>query len=288
MNVGRCAAGLALFCALAMAEASAQSTASGTWSIVPSRTAGQVRFDIRQDDANSGSHDENSEDVDVSALGLSRAQLESSGNRVTFTVAREAGSFTCEGWLSGGKGGGTFDFTPSATYLVKMRALGYGDISPHQEITAAMIDLTTAYVGSIERAGYAHLPFEKLIGFRALGVDEAFVQSMRAEFANADIDAENMIALRALQVNADYINQMRAAGNAVATPGNAISLRALHVDSAYVKELAAAGYSHVTSEQLIQLRALHIDAAYIKRVEAHGIPHPTLEDLVRLKAMNII
>jgi hypothetical protein len=288
MKARLCSIALALITALAAQTAMAQSTAAGTWSIEPSDTAGKVRFDVRTDGSGEGYHNESSSDVETQSLGLSSQQLSSGGNHVTFTLAREAGSFACEGWISNGKGGGTYVFTASSTYLSKMHDLGYDDISARKQMTAAMIDLTTGYVDSIAKAGYPHLPFDKLVAFRALKIDETFVRSMRSLFGNSGVDSEQIVALRALGVTGTYVEQMRAAGFAVPTARDAVQLRALHVDSAYVRELAAAGYSHLSSEQLIQLRALHIDAAYIKRVQAHGFPNPTVEQLVRLKAMNVI
>jgi hypothetical protein len=262
-------------------------TFTGTWSITPSSNPDQVRLEFRF--SGPGYYDSNeSTEIALSALGLTKDELQSAGQSVHFTLNREAGSFECTGWATGGNAGGSATFTPNPDFLTKIRALGYDDISPEKQMSAAMIDLTTAYIADIANAGYPHLELGKLIAFRALHIDAAFIHSMRSTFDGADIDAGDMIALAAVHVTPDYISQLRSAGMNVDSPHDAVSMKALHVDLAYVQELAAAGYPHLTSEQVIQLRAMHIDSAFITKVRAHGLGHPTVEELVRLKALNIV
>jgi len=219
----------ATVCALAIAFAphlaAAQAMLSGTWSMAPSRHAGEMRFELRVDRA--GDHNESSFDISPQRLGLSDEQLRSAGGHITFTFAREAGSFACEGSMAKGSGGGTFVFSPSTAYLSTMRAHGY-TLDPHQQMTAATLDLTTAYVDGVAAAGFAHLSFEQLVSFRALRIDEAYIRSIRATFGGP-IDAEKML-----------------------------SLKALGIDSAYIKRVQGHGFSNLTVDQLISLKALNV------------------------------
>jgi len=193
--------------------------------MAPSRHAGEMRFELRVDRA--GDHNESSFDISPQRLGLSDEQLRSAGGHITFTFAREAGSFACEGSMAKGSGGGTFAFSPSTAYLSTMRAHGY-TLDPHQQMTAATLDLTTAYVDGVAAAGFAHLSFEQLVSFRALRIDEAYIRSIRATFGGP-IDAEKML-----------------------------SLKALGIDSAYIKRVQGHGFSNLTVDQLISLKALNV------------------------------
>jgi hypothetical protein len=285
MKLARSAFALVLACALTVVAALAQTSASGTWSLQPSSQPGRVDFETRFDDGEH-SHD-NNVTVDVSALGLTQAQLTSGGNHVGFVISREAGDFRCDGWIANGKGGGTVVFTPNAAFHSAMSALGY-DLTFDQQLTAAMLNLTTEYTRSIADAGYPHLPYESLVSFDALGVDAGYVRTMRGLFPGTDMPPNDIVSLRALKVTGAYVSGLRNAGFTVATPREAVSLMALKVDLAYVKELADVGYTHLTARQLVTMRAMHIDAAYIKRVLAHGIKSPSVDDLVRLKAMGVI
>ncbi|HTU82107.1 MAG TPA: hypothetical protein VMF61_08260 [Candidatus Acidoferrales bacterium] len=281
--------GFAVALALAVSTAlpaAAQSALPGNWTLSSGESPDRVRLTIRVDAAPSD-HSGSSADVDPGVLGLSQAQLGSGGERAHFTLAREAGSFVCDGWIGHGEGGGTLIFTPSSAYRAAMASLGY-DLTPEQQASAATVDVTTAYTKQIESTGFEHLPIGQLLAFRALGIDEAYVRSLRSEFPGTGIDAGNAISMRALHVTAGYVDGLRAAGVGVASPANAVALKALRVDLDYVRALAAAGYPHLTADQLLQLRALHIDAAYVARVRAHGIKQPSVEELVRLKAMGLI
>jgi hypothetical protein len=274
--------------ALALLAAAPSPPVSGTWSLEPAATAGKVNIQLRSTDPSGKEDVESSFDVSTQELGLSAVQLASQRGDVAFTWGREAGSFACKGWLSEGKGGGTFVFTASSEYLAKMHAAGYDLASPRDQIVAAILDINTGYVAAIAAAGYPRLPFQKLIAFRALKIDDVYVRAMRAAFGSADLGPEQIISLQALRVTPEYVADMRAAGVAIDTAQDAIRMRALKVDAAFVRSMAAVGFTHLSSDELVRLRALGIDAAYVKRVQAHGFANLTVDQLVRLKAMNVI
>jgi hypothetical protein len=284
----RTMAAVVLLVSLAVGRADALVTIPGSWSIESGRAPAQVKFTVHTDSDRAGFHDTSSFDFDPSALRLLEALPSTSERDVTFTIVREAGSFACSGSFVRGAGGGSFIFTPNAEFLAQMRDRGYGQLEPRDLLAAATVDLTTKFVDDISAEGYRHLPLDKLFAFRALGVDGAFVRSMRSTFRTSAIDAAEMISLRALGISDAYIREMREAGFAVAAPNDAVQLRALNVNAAYVRDLASAGYSHLSSQELVQLRALGIDAAYIKRVEAHGFSHLPIDQLIRLKALNVV
>jgi hypothetical protein len=281
-------AALALLLQLALATVAMAAGIPGTWSLEASREGGRANFTLRADDPGSRSHNVSSHDIDPAELGLRAALSASAESKVAFTIVRDAGSFACSGVAGGGRAAGTFVFTPSEAFLAAMRERGYPELSAHQALQAASLDLTLAFVDGLIAAGYRGLPFEKLIAFRALGIDGDYARAMQGAFRGKTISAEDLIPLRALGVNERFVGEMRDAGLDVPGPKDAVRLRALNVDLAYVRELAAVGYAHLSFEAVMQLRALGIDAAYIKRVQAHGFPHPTIEELVRLKALNVV
>ncbi|MGB8518779.1 MAG: hypothetical protein WCD38_01290, partial [Candidatus Tumulicola sp.] len=189
---------VALAGAFALLAATSQSPLDGTWSLEPGGSAGMVNIQFRSTDASAKEDFQSAFDVSAQELGISATQLASQNGDVAFTWAREAGSFACRGRLSGGKGGGTFAFTPSPEYLSKMRAAGYDLTSPRDQMVAAILDISTVYVAAIAAAGYPHLPFHTLIAFRALRIDDAYVRAMRAAFGAAGLTPDEVISLQAL------------------------------------------------------------------------------------------
>jgi len=280
-------AALVLLVQLGLTAATAAAGASGTWSIETLRDGG-ASLTLSSTASGARGASVNSHDVDVAGLGISRAFSAAGQSSVAFTLAREAGSIVCSGTAGNAAASGTFVFTPSEQFVTKMRERGYPGLSGQDLLRAATLDVTTAFVDGIFAAGYSHLPFEKLIVFRALGIDETYLRAMHQAFAGVALGADDLLPLRALGVTAHYVQDMRAAGLSVTEPQVAIRARALKIDVDYVRDLSAAGYGRLPFEDLVRLRALGIDGAYIKRVQAHGFPHPAIEELIRLKALNVI
>jgi len=248
---------LAALLALAPYAPAPAATLNGTWAITPAAAAEKYYFDLTLEDPEGRSHDRSGSDYSLSAIGLTAQRLAGPGHRVTFSIARDAGTFACDGWVANGRGGGSATFTPSAAFISKMNARGY-DPTDEQIASAATVDLTNSFIDGLASAGVEKPSFHDLIAMRALNVD------------------------------GPYVNDLHSVGINVTGAHDLIELRALKVDAAYVRTLSGLGYKNLSSHQLVQLRALQIDAAFIRKVQSHGIAHPTVEELIRLKAMNVI
>jgi uncharacterized metal-binding protein len=280
-------AALVLLVQLALTATIAAAGTSGTWSI-ETRRDGDATLTLTTSPPGERGSSINSHDVDVAALGISHALSAADRSAVEFTLAREAGLLVCTGTAGNGAASGAFAFTASIQYVARMRERGYTDLSGEDLLRAATLNITTAFVDGIIAAGYPRLPFEKLIPFRALGIDGPYLRAMREAFRERGLRADDAIPLRALGATAHYVQDMRDAGLSIAEPEDAIRARALNIDLEYVREVSATGYARLPFEDLARLRALGIDAAYIKRVQAHGFAHPSIEELIRLKTLNVI
>ncbi len=240
-----------------VAPAAAQTTLQGSWSITPSGQANRVRFELRTVDADGSKHSESSDTRSLSDLGLAQSQLDRTGSPLNFTFRREAGEIACTGTASRGSGFGHFLFTANPRYVQELRRRGYSLDSPRLLLPATLLDISTEYMDSIAAAGFTDVKFGNLIAFRALGIDASYIQSMRKQIAG--VDSKTIVPLRAL-----------------------------NVDNTYVNEMASVGYSHLTAGELIQMRALGIDAAFVRRAQAHGFKNLTVQKLVQAKAMGVL
>jgi hypothetical protein len=243
---------------IASGHAAAAGTISGTWKITPNDEAGSVQLDLRTSGVAGHHDDESGNTVTLSSLGLTPAQLAGTSGRVSFTIGREAGNIVCTGTLGDGWGAGRFTFTPSAAYAQAMASRGSAPSSDMQQMGGTMLDITTAYVDGLAKAGFGRVPYGQLF------------------------------ALRALNVTPEYVADMKAAGVTFATPNEAVEARALRVDAGFVREMAGVGYPNLRVRQLVELRALRIDAAFVRKAEAHGFHNLSIEKLVQAKAMNVI
>lgn len=259
----------------------ADDSINGTWTLLSE--ANNVRLDLSWSNGRSSS-ESTLRPIDANALGIASA-LASNGERVRFGLHREAGDYSLEGWVASGKGGGTFAFTPNAAFFDDLRSRGYKATGPEKELAAADLDVTREYVNELERAGVS-LDFDRLIAFRALGIDGAYINAM-ASVGFTHLSAEQLESLKALRIDRDYVEGIRAQGVTGVTEESAVELKALHVDASYMQELADAGYPHLSARDYVQLKALHVDGAYVKDLARHGLTHLSVEQLVNYKALGI-
>jgi hypothetical protein len=281
-------AALVLLFKLALMPANAAENVTGSWSIRPQAHGSSVYLLVRVEGKEPGFFDETGTDFDAAELGLKDAPLATEGGKIAISLTREAGSLAGSGIVAQGGASGSFTFTPSAAYRTAIAGRGYPELTPLEQLRATMENVSLAFADAIAAAGYHQLPFDKLVQFRALGIDGPYIATERTTFPTSALGADLLLQLAALRVTPGYVADVRAAGFAVDRPEAVLQLRALNIDRAYVRDLASAGYAHLTSGELIGLRALRIDAAYIKRVEAYGIARPTVDQLMRLRAMNIV
>lgn len=211
--------------------------------------------------------------------------LDGPGHHVTFTIARDAGRFVCEGWGENGRGAGTFTFAPNPDYAGELRRRGLTFSSDEKLLDAAMLDLSLAYLDTMH-ATYPQADFKKLIEMRAVGVDPAYVRSMSNRLGGP-IDMQTMISLRAVGVTPDYLDELARLGFHVTRADQAVSLRAVGVNAAYVKELASVGYTNVAPDDLQQMRAVGVDADFIRKMEAHGFHNLSVQRLIQARAVGV-
>lgn len=203
-----------------LAAVVAVSAATGSWSI--STVNGHVHLRTTWSDAAGNHSNSDDHDVDANKLGIA-ALFVSNGSHVRFGMHREAGDFAFEGVVGSGNGGGTYTFTPDAAFFDDLRKRGFtidGENPIGRELSAASIDLTREYVDDLQRAGI-DLDFNRLITFRALGIDSAYIRDL-ASVGFSHMKAGQYIAFKALGITSGYIRYLQAHGLRNLTPGEVI------------------------------------------------------------------
>src|SRR3569833_2318488 len=117
-------------------------TQTGEWTLSRSENDSKVRFSLqssRNGDHFSTSSDWNTDDfrgIDWSSPGK---------HDVHFTIARDAGTIECEGFLKNGDGAGLFTFNPNSRYGSDMQSLGFSGISDGEQLAFAIHDVSLAF-----------------------------------------------------------------------------------------------------------------------------------------------
>lgn len=278
----------------------------GTWEIRPGQTTETVRLQLRERNSSSGFS------IGVDRLeGLTADQRSGAGGPVTFTVRRDAGTFTFEGVFRSGVGGGTYTFAPSATFPAELVKRGFARPTPADQLALARHDvgfafldeLTTQsypkptlpllvragqhgvgldYLRGMGAAGYRVGALETLIELRDHGVTPDYIRDLAAN-GYKGLSAQELRRARDHGVSADYVKEMRALGYDSLSMDALINARDHGVSSDYAREMGDLGYRKLPLEELIRVRDHGVSADYVRGLAALGHTKLPLDELVRLR-----
>ncbi len=222
--------------------------------------------------------------------GLTRSQAEAGGS-VRFSLVREAGTVECEGTFTGGKGSGTFTFTPSRAFIDGMRARGFDfekdsingkhDDLESRLFTAALVNVTTALADDLKAANFGDLDVSDLFKAAIFKVDSKFMAEMKAS-GFPDLKMEDLVKARIFKIDADYVRQVHEMGFTNKGFESLVKFRIFKVTPEFLAELKAAGLSDLKSEDIVKCRIFKIDADFVRKVRAED-PNATIEDMVQMK-----
>lgn len=102
-----------------------------------------------------------------------------------------------------------------------------------------------------------------------------------------EVSAEDLISMRAVGVDARYIDGLRAAGYSGLDPQQLISMRAVGVSARYASEMNTAGLGRLTAEQLVSLRSLGVTAGYLAELRSEGVTPRSVAEASALAANRV-
>jgi hypothetical protein len=268
---------------LAAALASSAQAVKGEWTLGRSFDPGKVRLSL-ETSWNGENHYSSSSDWSLSDL----QGLDSSASRhdVRFTIARDAGRFSLDGFFQDGEGAGLFTFTPNSQYASQMAAAGFPGIAGDRQFALALHDISLDFARQMKSLNIEGLDTEKLIAFRIHGVTPEFTHAIR-DAGVMPVDAEKLIAFRIHGVSPEFVKDLRDAGVDITDSEKLVAFRIHGVSPEFVRDLQKLGYSHPDPEQLIALRIHGVTPEYIEALRSHGLHDLTLQQLVRLRIQGI-
>jgi hypothetical protein len=189
------------------------------------------------------------------------------------------------------------------------------------------LGVDAAYIKEIKDAGYKNVTIDQLVSFKAQHIDGKFIADTRAALAKegkalpdsdelyreekdrsrkkadkektdkkSDMDKKNsdeddeindLVAIKAMNVDAAFINSMKAVGYENLRSRDLVTLKALDIDAAFVTNLRTVGYNNLPVSTLAGLKSQGVTPEYIRSFESVGFGKPKASDIVGLKAMGI-
>jgi len=244
------------------------------------------------------SHNSTGMDFTLAELGLTEQQVQN--GKVSFRLAREAGTVDAEGTFTDGKGAGTFTFMPNMQFVSDMKSRGFDFASPRGHnikfdaddkdgestleerlLTAALLNVTTALADDLNSANFGKLEVDDLYKAAIFHVDSKFMSEMKnTGFPNLTFD--DLVKARIFKIDADYVRQVHDMGLGINNFEGLVKYRIFKVTPEFLAELKNAGLTNINDEDVVKCRIFHIDGDFVRKARSQE-PNATVEDMVRMK-----
>jgi hypothetical protein len=198
-----------------------------------------------------------------------------------------------------------------AAYIQSLKSEGLQNISLQDLIPLKSLGITGDYIRDIKKAGYTNVSAGQLITFKSQGIDgkyladiqsaakkegkqptrgKASVKDDRKEYNEGDPEnpsAQDIIAIKSLNIDADYIRSLKEAGYDNLASSDLIAMKSQGITADYIKNFRKMGYNNMSASELITTKAQNITADYIKSFEDIGYTNISLQDIIPLKSLGV-
>jgi hypothetical protein len=184
--------------------------------------------------------------------GVTPADLDRDGTRLTAVLTDEAGTFTCTGNVHDGELYGDAVFTPDPAFVDRMAKLGFTGYDAEKLRACTLLNVTSEYARSLQQAHIEGITTDNLIALRIFKVDPAYSQAF-VSMGYAQPDAEKLIALKVQGVNAEEVREIRALGYQPSID-ELIQIRIFHITPDFIHRMQDRGFKNLTIAKLVQIR----------------------------------
>lgn len=206
-------------------------------------------------------------------------------------------------------------------FIKSIKANGFNDVTLQNLIPLRALGVNDAYLRDISKSGYKNLTVDQLITLKSQGINGDFLRSAKQaqkeadentvqknqsevieknvhtevreakESKNADPKAaqpsmENIIAMKVMNVDADFRNGFKNIGFKVSDE-DLIAMKALGVTPDFVKAIQSAGFSKVKIDEVISAKAVGLSPDVIKGYMQLGLSNISMEDIISAKAVGV-
>lgn len=257
----------------------AQTSLTGTWTAKTKTDKPDKIYLSFSRESSKGGHNQHSSDFSYSDLqGLTRDQA--TNGKVSFRMAREAGTIECEGTFTDGRGSGTFRFTANQAFIDAMQTRGF-IFRDDQLFSAATLNVTTAAADDLKNAGLGPVDTDDLFKVVIFKVTSQFISEMKATgFPNLGL--EDLVKARIFEIDANYVRQVSEMGFKNNDFEELVKFRIFKVTPEFLTELKNEGFTNISAEDVVQCRIFKIDGDFIRKAKAED-PNVTIKDLVEMK-----
>lgn len=173
-------------------------------------------------------------------------------------------------------------------FIESIKANGYKDFSLDQLPALKSLGVDGAYIKEIKDAGYKDISLEELISFKAQGIDKDYLSKLpKTTGTGGTMSADNVVSLKALNVDAAYANSFKAIGYENIDPEQLVAMKSLGVTAEYAKQFQNLGFKNISTDNLVAMKSQNITPEYIKGFKDAGYKDVEIDNLISLKALGV-
>jgi hypothetical protein len=158
--------------------------------------------------------------------------------------------------------------------------------STHEEISTLIsmkaLGVDEAYIQSIRGAGLPNITLKNIIGFKALGVTAAYINSLRGSFP--DLRASDISGAKANSVTVEFAKSFEGVGFTNLRLHDLIAMKATGVTPALVKEYRDLGFTDIRPTDVIGAKSVGATPEFIREMKSKGYVFKTLGKATGTKA----
>ena len=208
------------------------------------------------------------------------SNVSQNGERITFNLRRDAGTFSFEGRGTPDRASGWYTFAPNADFQRGMEKLGFRDINGKAMFVFAIEGLTVDGVRQLQRQVSDTLDTDGLVQMIAHGAGPKYVQAM-TEAGYKNLTSDEYRRARDHGVGAEFAREMADLGMKVSLP-ELVRARDHGVSTEYVRAMRSAGFK-LSHDELIRTRDHGVSVEYVKRMSELGYGSLPIEEYVRMR-----
>ncbi|TCJ14567.1 peptidase M56, BlaR1 [Flaviaesturariibacter flavus] len=135
-----------------------------------------------------------------------------------------------------------------------------------------------------ERGGNDEL--NDIVGMKAVGVDDAYIQSIR-DAGFPDISIKKITGFKALGITPDYIKSLRSLGFSSLSESDVSGAKATGVDAAFIRSFEPVGYKGLRLNQYVSLKATGVTPQLVKEYQDFGFTDVRPNDVIGAKSVGV-
>ena len=132
----------------------------------------------------------------------------------------------------------------------------------------------------------ARASIDDLVAMRAVGVDAEYIGQMR-EAGYTGLSSDDLVSMRAIGVTPEYAREMNGVGWGRLTADELTGLRAVGVTAAWLADMRRAGVDPRSADEATGMRAVGVDAQFIAEMRALGFTDASASDLTGMRAVGV-